>query len=86
MSKPIKILLIVLISIIVVLGGVLSVVYLKGVNQKAKREVTPVTREKDEDTKEVENINTEIKNSEDLDLTDINGISNELDQIDMSNL
>ena len=85
MSKPVKILVIVSIVLIVVLGAVLTLIYIKSVSVN-KKETTSVVTEKDENTKELESINTEIQNSEDLDLTDINQVSNELGQIDVSGL
>lgn len=85
MSKTLKVIIIILLVLLVVLGGVLEYVYLKSASVN-KKESTPVVTQKDENTKELESINTEIKNSDNLDLADVNSVSSELDQIDISGL
>ena len=86
MSKTLKTLIIILLILIVVLGGGLTYLYVKNVALNNQKVTQTVVKEKDEDTKELESINTEIKNSDDFDLTDISSVSSELDQIDMSGL
>ncbi|PIZ00083.1 hypothetical protein COY62_04480 [bacterium (Candidatus Howlettbacteria) CG_4_10_14_0_8_um_filter_40_9] len=87
MTKTTKILLIVFVVLSSLTAGLYGFAYFQSANQKKTQKsvaTQPVT--KDANEKELDSVQTDLNSAGTLDLTDLNNISSELDQINLNEI